>query len=179
MDHVGLVVSSVSEVSAFLIDVFGCRFDWEVKRDATPTAGERFIEHRNGAQSWSDLFGVHHDAAMRHVMMLKCGDHHLAQYIELFEWESPDQRKDWPKFSDIGHAYVLGDEPRVCQRTNFVCNQSVFCSYVSFTLKDVAAVIAHIEKLAIPGVRAIQDPPMQFEMRDEVQKFPCTRRTNC
>ena len=106
MDHVGLVVSSVSEVSAFLIDVFGCRFDWEVKRDATPTAGERFIEHRRGAQSWSDLFGVHHDAAMRHVMMLKCGDHHLAQYIELFEWESPDQRREWPKFSDIGHAYV-------------------------------------------------------------------------
>ena len=40
--------------------------------------------------------------------------------------------------------------------------------YVSFTLQDVAAVIAHIERLAIPGVRAIQDPPMQFEMRDEV-----------
>lgn len=42
---------------------------------------------------------------------------------------------------------------------------------MSFTLKDVAAVIAHIERLAIPGVRAIQDPPMQFEMRDEVRLF--------
>ena len=28
---------------------------------------------------------------MPHVVMLKCGDHFLTQYIEVFEWYSPDQ----------------------------------------------------------------------------------------
>src|SRR3712207_139519 len=82
-------------------------------------------------------------------MMLKCGDHHLAQYVELFEWVSPDQRvpatqSGWDKFSDIGH------------------------SYLSFTVKDIHAVLDYIKKVNWPGVRIIQDPPMNFPLRGEI-----------
>lgn len=146
MDHIGLVVPNVQVVANFLIDVFGCKFDWEVKRESTPTAGERFIEHKLGPRTWSDLFNVDPAAYMPHVMMLRAGpdEHKLAQYIELFEWSSPNQNKEWPRFSDVGH------------------------SYVSFTVMDVKAVMAHIKSFNIAGLRFIQDPPMEFAMRDEV-----------
>jgi hypothetical protein len=138
-------VSTEQPAADFLIEAFGCTFDWEVKREPTPPAGERFIKHKlGGERSWADLFAVHHDAYMSHVIMLKAGDHHLAQYIELFEWRSPGQNTQWPRFSDVGHAYI------------------------SFTVKDVVAVIAHLESLNVAGVRVIQDPPMQFAMRDEI-----------
>lgn len=143
LDHVGIVVPNAQLAANFLIEVFDAEFDWEVKRESSPTAGER---------GWSDLFGVHPDAFMPHVIMLKCGDHPLAQYIELFEWHSPDQsgltgEMGWHKFSDIGN------------------------SYISFTVKDMDAVVAHIKKNVIPnhsGVRFIQDQPMRFPLRGEI-----------
>lgn len=142
LDHVGIIVPNVQEAADFLMEVFDAEFDWEVKREPTPTAGER---------GWSDLLGVHPDAYMPHVMMLKCGNHVLTQYIELFEWKSPDQyqpkNEGWHKFSDIGN------------------------SYISFTVKDIDQVIAHIKEKVIPkwkGTRFIQDPPMQFPLRGEV-----------
>eukprot|EP00005_Dracoamoeba_jomungandri_P002326 CAMPEP_0174261028 /NCGR_PEP_ID=MMETSP0439-20130205/11190_1 /TAXON_ID=0 /ORGANISM="Stereomyxa ramosa, Strain Chinc5" /LENGTH=550 /DNA_ID=CAMNT_0015345439 /DNA_START=160 /DNA_END=1809 /DNA_ORIENTATION=- len=136
-DHVGFTVPNVKEAAQFLTTMFDAEFDWEVIREATPTAGER---------GWSDLFNVHPDSYMPHVMMLKCGNHFLTQYIELFEWNSPDQYKaegGWPKFSDIGHGYI------------------------SFTVKDLNAVLEHIKKVNWPGVRIIQDPPMNFPLRGE------------
>ena len=143
LDHIGIIVPNAQEAANFLIDVFDAEFDWEVKREPTPTAGER---------GWSDIFGVHPEAYMPHVIMLKCGDHILTQYIELFEWYSPDQYKPksengWHKFSDIGN------------------------SYISFTVKDIEKVIDHIKTHVIPkwkGTRFIQDPPMQFPLRGEV-----------
>lgn len=143
LDHIGIVVPNVQEAADFLMEVFDAEFDWEVKRDPRPTAGER---------GWSEIFGVHKDAYMPHVMMLKCGDHVLTQYIELFEWKSPDQyhpknAMGWHKFSDIGN------------------------SYISFTVKDIHQVMAHIKTHVIPkwkGVRFIQDPPMHFPLRGEV-----------
>lgn len=142
LDHVGIVVPNAQEAADFLMEVFDAEFDWEVKREPKPTAGER---------GWSDLFGVHPDSYMPHVIMLKCGDHALTQYIELFQWESPDQyqpnHQGWHKFSDIGN------------------------SYISFTVKDIDQVISHIKNHVIPkwpGTRFIQDPPMQFPLRGEV-----------
>lgn len=143
LDHVGIVVPNAQLAANFLIDVFDAEFDWEVKREATPTAGER---------GWSEIFGVHPDAYMPHVIMLKCGDHVLTQYIELFEWYAPDQQPlhgemGWHRFSDIGN------------------------SYISFTVKEMDAVVTHIKQHVIPkyqGVRFIQDPPMQFPLRGEI-----------
>lgn len=143
LDHVGIIVPNAQAAADFLIDVFDAEFDWEVKREPTPTAGER---------GWSNIFGVHEDSYMPHVIMLKCGDHVLTQYIELFEWCSPDQyqpqgENGWHKFSDLGN------------------------SYISFTVKDMDRVVAHIKKQVIPkwqGTRFIQDPPMQFPLRGEV-----------
>lgn len=143
LDHIGLIVPNVSLAATFLMDVFDCEFDWEVKREPTPTAGER---------GWDKLFGVHLDAYMPHVMMLKAGDALLTQYIELFEWKTPESvdlqgEGGWHRFSDIGN------------------------SYISFTVKDMDAVITHIKQSVIPnweGVRLIQDPPMEFPLRGEV-----------
>lgn len=143
MDHVGLVVPDAQRAADFLIEVFDAQFDWEVKRPSHPKALER---------GWSKLFDVHEEAYLPHVIMLKCGKMPLTQYIELFEWRSPDQNypkgnTGWHKFSDIGN------------------------SYISFTVKDLARVIAHIKEKVIPkwqGTRLIQDPPMQFPLRGEI-----------
>jgi 3-hydroxy-D-aspartate aldolase len=141
LDHVGLIVPNVQEAANFLIDVFDAHIDWEVKRDPRPTFGER---------GWADIFDVHPDAYMPHVMMLKCGEHPLTQYVELFEWVSPDQYvppKGWHKFSDQGN------------------------SYISFTVGDMDRVIDHIKNNVLsrwPGTRLIQDPPMDFPLRGEV-----------
>ncbi|MBN9412756.1 MAG: alanine racemase [Candidatus Paracaedimonas acanthamoebae] len=143
LDHVGIVVPNAQEAADFLMEVFDADFDWEVKREPQPTAGER---------GWSTLFGVHPESYLSHVIMLKCGEHHLTQYIELFEWKSPDQltlqgENGWHKFSDLGN------------------------SYISFTVKDMDQVVKHIKEKVIPkwkGTRFIQDPPMNFPLRGEV-----------
>lgn len=143
LDHVGIVVPNAQEAADFLMEVFDAEFDWEVKREPYPTAGER---------GWSTIFGVHPDAYMPHVIMLKCGEHPLTQYVEIFEWKSPDHQQlngenGWHKMSDIGN------------------------SYISFTVQDIETVVAHIKKHVIPkwkGTRFIQDPPMQFPLRGEV-----------
>lgn len=143
MDHIGLVVPDAQLAADFLIDVFNAEFDWEVKREPKPTAGER---------GWSALFGVHPESYLSHVIMLKCGEQPLTQYVELFEWKAPDQvqlqgERGWHKFSDIGN------------------------SYISFTVKDMDAVFKHIHTNVIPkykGVRFIQDPPMRFPLRGEI-----------
>eukprot|EP00756_Hemistasia_phaeocysticola_P062773 Hpha_TRINITY_DN6218_c0_g1::TRINITY_DN6218_c0_g1_i2::g.23653::m.23653 len=139
LDHVGFTVPNVAEAAEFLIELFDCQFDWEVKRNALPTSGE---------QGWDKKFGVHPDSFMPHVVMLKCGEHHLAQYIELFEWNSPDQYKPdpWQKFSDVGHGYF------------------------AFTVKNIEKAYAAVKASKwwrLPGVRFLQDPPMTFPLRGE------------
>lgn len=143
LDHVGIVVPNAQNAADFLMEVFDAEFDWEVKRERHPTAGER---------GWANVFGVHPDAYMPHVIMLKCGDHPLTQYVEIFEWNSPDHQplngeNGWHKMSDIGN------------------------SYISFTVKDIDQVISHIKERVIPkwkGTRLIQDPPMRFPLRGEI-----------
>jgi 3-hydroxy-D-aspartate aldolase len=143
LDHIGIVVPNAAEAARFLMDVFDAQFDWEVKREVYPTAEER---------GWSTLFGIHPQASLPHVIMLKCGDQSLTQYIELFEWHSPDQsslsgENGWHKFSDLGNAYI------------------------SFMVKDLQLVVDHIKEKVIPkwqGVRFIQDPPMQFPLKGEI-----------
>lgn len=143
LDHVGIVVPNAQDAADFLMEVFDAEFDWEVKRESRPTFGER---------GWSEIFGVHPDSYMPHVIMLKCGEHPLTQYVEIFEWKSPDHQplsgeNGWHKFSDLGN------------------------SYISFTVQDIDSVVAHIKKNVIPkwkGTRFIQDPPMQFPLRGEI-----------
>lgn len=143
LDHVGIVVPNAQDAANFLIEVFDAEFDWEVKREAYPRAAER---------GWSKIFGVHPDAYLPHVIMLKCGEHPLSQYVEIFEWSSPDHQplppeKSWHNFSDIGN------------------------SYISFTVQDITLVLSHIKQHVLPkwkNTRIIQDPPMQFPLRGEI-----------
>jgi 3-hydroxy-D-aspartate aldolase len=141
-DHMGFVVRNADEASRFFQEVFDCEFDWEVRRPPHPDAGVR---------GWDSWLHVNPRAHMPHVVMLKCGDHMLTQYIELFQWVDPDQvvpAGGWPRFSDIGF------------------------SYVSFTVKDIAAVWEHVRGLIrdvkYPGLRLVQDPPMVFPLRGEL-----------
>jgi D-serine deaminase-like pyridoxal phosphate-dependent protein len=146
-DHMGIVVQDALRAAEFLMDVFDAEFDWEVRREAHPTAGER---------GWDKLFDVHPDAFMPHVLMLRCGEQPLTQYIELFEWSSPDQAyaraaghgpDAWPRFSDVGFAYL------------------------SFSVYDMAPVLEHIRTHVYPkypGSRLCQDPPMAFPLRGDV-----------
>lgn len=128
---------------------FDCEFDWEVIRGPEPNSG---------ARGWDVKFGLHPESYMPHVLMMKAGDDVLTQYIELFEFNSPDQYKPpstdslhpgWPAFSDIGN------------------------SYFSFTVKDLAAVMAHCKAKVFTDprfarCRFVQDPPMSFPLRGEV-----------
>lgn len=99
-DHVGFVVPDAKAAAEWLIDLFDCEFDWDggqaaagphtclrvltcaVLREPTPTAGER---------GWASIFDLHPDTALRHCIMLKCGDHFLTQYVEIFQFDAPDQ----------------------------------------------------------------------------------------
>ena len=145
LDHVGIVVPNVRSAADFLIEVFDAEFDWEVIREPSPNAGER---------GWDKIFGVNSESYMPHVMMLKCGSNQLCQYIELFEWKRTNGEEDvlpgegnWHRFDDLAN------------------------SYISFTVKDLDAVMDHIKKFVIPkwkGTRFIQDPAMEFPLRGEV-----------
>ncbi len=138
LDHVGIVVPNAQYAADFLMQVFGAEWDWEVKREPTPTAKER---------GWDQIFGVHPDAYLAHVIMLKCGTTPMTQYVELFEWHTPQKNHAEPwQFSAIGN------------------------NYISFTVQDIQAVVAHIKRQVLPlwpGTRLIQDPPMQFPLRGE------------
>jgi D-serine deaminase-like pyridoxal phosphate-dependent protein len=89
---------------------------------------------------------------MPHVLMLKCGPYHLAQYVELFEFVSPDQfhpqgPDNWLRFSD---------------RAN---------SYIAFTVANIDAVVDHLTRVVFPkypGTRMVQQTPMSFPLRGEL-----------
>ena len=139
-DHVGFTVPDAEFATNFLIELFDCELDWEIRRKATPTSGEK---------GWDKLFDVHPDSYMPHVTMVKCGDHHLAQYVEFFEWNAPNQQhpKPWTRFSDIGHGYL------------------------AFTVKDIAATMAFLKETTYfknGEIRFLQDPPMAFPLRHEM-----------
>ena len=143
MDHIGVVVPNAQQAADFLIEVFDAEFDWEVKREPHPTAGER---------GWDITFDIPANVYLAHVIMLKCGDLPLTQYIELFEWQYVHAEKQhcnqpWPKFHQLAN------------------------NYISFTVKDMDKVIAHIKHRIItkwPQVKLIQDPPMRFPLRGEI-----------
>ena len=103
-------------------------------------------------RGWDKRFGIHPDSYLRNVSMIKCGEYHLAQYIELFEWVSPDQiplpknnGEEWFKFSDLGN------------------------SYIAFTFVDVRVAYQHLKDVVIPawGGRLVSEP-MQFPLRGEL-----------
>ena len=91
-DHIGFTVPDLEVATGFFVDVIGCRVLFE----AGPFQADDdwMAEHLN----------VHPRAVIHKFRMLKCKN---GPAFELFEYDSPDQRKEQPKNSDIG-AHHLG-----------------------------------------------------------------------
>jgi catechol 2,3-dioxygenase-like lactoylglutathione lyase family enzyme len=92
VDHIGFTVPDLKEATRFLVDVLGCEYLYTIGpiRD---DAGEWMAENLN----------VHPRAAVRELHFFGCGGQAI---FEVFEYESPGQRRDVPKNSDIGGHHV-------------------------------------------------------------------------
>jgi glyoxylase I family protein len=90
-DHVGFTVPDLEAATRFFVDVIGCTVLFE----AGPFQADDdwMAEHLN----------VHPRAVIRKFRMLKCKN---GPAFELFEYNSPDQRDEQPKYSDVGGHHL-------------------------------------------------------------------------
>ena len=89
VDHVGITVPDLEEATAFFVEVLGCVVLYE-----HPGSDPARAYARLGAEP-----GAH----PRRVRMLRCAN---SANIELFEWEAPRQRTDFPRPSDQAIQHV-------------------------------------------------------------------------
>ncbi len=98
IEHVGITVPDLEEAAKFFIEVLGC----EPFYDSGPF---KFDD-----SDWMKTeLNVHPRAHCRKLRFLRCGH---GPNLELFEYESPDQRREQPKNSDIGghHLCIYTDD---------------------------------------------------------------------
>lgn len=90
-DHVGLTVPDMEAATAFLVDVLG----FEYLYDLGPLAdeGDWMQTHLN----------VHPRAIARQIRFFRCAG---APVLEVFEYAAPDQNSDMPRNSDRGGHHV-------------------------------------------------------------------------
>jgi catechol 2,3-dioxygenase-like lactoylglutathione lyase family enzyme len=89
--HVGITVPDIEQATVFFVDVFGC----EVVHSLAPMkADDDFMAVQ---------LGVHPRAVLSAIRLLRCG---FGSNLELFEFESPDQRTETPGNADIGSAHL-------------------------------------------------------------------------
>lgn len=115
LHHVGLTVPDLAQAVAFFTSVLGCDhlFTTPPGLPMPPDTARRL--NLSGGET------------CRGIAMLRAGD----GFIELFQYEAPDQRRDWPRSSDLGGAHV------------------------AFAVNDIAAVRARVEAA---GGRFCADP---------------------
>jgi catechol 2,3-dioxygenase-like lactoylglutathione lyase family enzyme len=93
VDHVAVTVPDMGEALALFVDVLG----GEVVHQIGP------LPPRPPSQSTTpDRFGRHPDACVVTLTMVRVG----TSVFELFEFASPDQRTDLPRWSDLGSYHV-------------------------------------------------------------------------
>jgi glyoxylase I family protein len=91
LDHVGFTVPDLDEARAFLVDVLGCEYLYELGPFQDP------------AGTWmTDHLAVPATAVMRN-QWYRCGDRAV---FEVFHYETPDQVPQPPRNSDIGGHHV-------------------------------------------------------------------------
>jgi catechol 2,3-dioxygenase-like lactoylglutathione lyase family enzyme len=91
VDHIGLTVPNLESATRFFIDVIGCEYMY--------TLGP-FQSDEN----WmSEHLGVHPRAVMKELHFFRLNG---VAIFEVFEYESPDQKQEIPKNSDIGGHHV-------------------------------------------------------------------------
>jgi catechol 2,3-dioxygenase-like lactoylglutathione lyase family enzyme len=91
LDHIGLTVPDLGEAVSFFVDVLGCELVYELGPIERPE--DDFFERQ---------LGVHPHSSMR-VATLRCGP---VTNLELFEYSTPDQKKEPPKNSDVGGHHL-------------------------------------------------------------------------
>lgn len=92
IDHVGFTVPDTEQAVAFFHDVIGCReaFRFGPIMDDKGTLMQ-------------DLVNVHPRAKIAQIVMMRCGQ---GSNIEIFKYESPDQKSEAPRNSDIGGHHI-------------------------------------------------------------------------
>jgi len=91
-DHVGVTVPNMDEAVSFFVDVVGC----EKAMSFGPFKDDE-------GTFMTDLVNVHPRAVINTITLLRCGN---GSNIELFEYESPDQKTEMPKNSDHGGHHI-------------------------------------------------------------------------
>jgi catechol 2,3-dioxygenase-like lactoylglutathione lyase family enzyme len=90
-DHIGLTVPNLEEATRFFVDVLGC----EQFYDIGPFGAE---------DDWmATNLNVHPRAVVKKLRFFRCRN---GSNYEIFEYESPDQRAEMPKNSDIGGHHL-------------------------------------------------------------------------
>jgi catechol 2,3-dioxygenase-like lactoylglutathione lyase family enzyme len=90
-DHIGFTVPNLEQAIDFFVDVIGCEPFYEL--GPFQSDGDWMAVHLN----------VHPRAVMRRLKFLRCG---AGSNFELFEYDSPDQRREQPRNSDVGGHHL-------------------------------------------------------------------------
>lgn len=120
-DHIGITVPDLEEATRFFVDVIGCKIAFEVGPFA---ADDDWMERH---------LGVNPRAKITKLRMLKCGN---GPSIELFEYQTSEQKKMGPKNSDIGGHHI------------------------GFYVSDLNAAVAYLRK---HGVKVLGEPTLMTD----------------
>jgi catechol 2,3-dioxygenase-like lactoylglutathione lyase family enzyme len=91
-DHTGVTVPDIAAAEAFFVDVLGC----QKAMSFGPFSDDK-------GTFMKDTLGVHPRAIIQQITLVRCGH---GSNIELFQYQSPDQKTVMPKNSDIGGHHI-------------------------------------------------------------------------
>lgn len=118
-DHVGFTVPDLRQAIDFFVEVIGCEPFYQL--GPFQATDDWMHTHLN----------VHPHAVMRRLQFLRCAN---GSNFEIFEYESPDQKIEQPKNSDIGGHHL------------------------AFYVDDINAAIAYLKD---KGVRVLGEPTVR------------------
>ena len=93
-DHTGITVPDMNEALTFFVDVLGCKKAMSFGPIADPEPNGTFMK---------DALGVDPKTVIKQITLVRCG---MGSNIELFSYQSPDQKVVQPKNSDIGGYHI-------------------------------------------------------------------------
>ena len=118
-DHVGMTVPNLEEATEFFLNVIGC----DQFYDIGPIAA---------ADDWMEThLNIHPRAVINKLRFFRCRN---GTNYEIFEYQSPDQRLEMPKNSDIGGHHL------------------------ALYVDDVAAAVKHLKA---HGIRVMGEPTVR------------------
>ncbi len=91
-DHTGITVPDMAQATTFFTEVLGCQ---------KVMAFGPFMDEKGTFMQ--DALNVNPRAIIRQIVQIRCG---MGSNIELFSYESPDQKVVQPKNSDVGGYHI-------------------------------------------------------------------------